>query len=424
MWEIYLTTIILYSRHSSLLQRSVVGDQHGFVYSRRGFRHGGRRHGRQHAAALPRKFAPALPAGLVAERPVLHGDQYHRRRGPEDPSRPRGRARHRQHVLHCRPCRHPGRRAPPPVPAAALRSAVAAGTGRAGRARAALDPGLGAAPSIVVHAGRGRHQPRRGLAAVAPARRGRQTRLPAADGAGAAVHGADERACHLHAGQRRPRAHLHGQPVPADLGLAVRAGVPVGGDDGLRADRHPPAGAGAAPRFAHRRPDRVAEPPRPARHIARREFDRCQRTGTPLFFITFDIDHFKSINDRYGHSTGDAAICHVTRLAARALRGYDALFRIGGEEFAVLVNGGTLADLQGIAQRLRELVAGTPIFAHGLALPMTVSVGLAAAQPGDTQWEEVLKRADEAMYHAKQHGRNHVSVHGVDVGKAYFIQTA
>lgn len=158
--------------------------------------------------------------------------------------------------------------------------------------------------------------------------------------------------------------------------------------------------------------------------IARREFDRCQRTGTPLFFITFDIDHFKSINDRYGHSTGDAAICHVTRLAARALRGYDALFRIGGEEFAVLVNGGTLADLQGIAQRLRELVAGTPIFAQGLALPMTVSVGLAAAQPGDTEWEEVLKRADEAMYHAKQHGRNRVSVHGVDVGKAYFIQTA
>jgi len=55
---------------------------------------------------------------------------------------------------------------------------------------------------------------------------------------------------------------------------------------------------------------------------------------------------------------------------------------------------------------------------------MTVSVGLAAALDTDSQWEEVLKRADEAMYHAKQHGRNRVSVHGVDVGKAYFIQTA
>jgi diguanylate cyclase (GGDEF)-like protein len=162
--------------------------------------------------------------------------------------------------------------------------------------------------------------------------------------------------------------------------------------------------------------------------IARREFRRCRRTGTPLFFITFDIDHFKSINDRYGHSVGDAAICHVATLAARALCGYDARFRIGGEEFAVLVSGGLLADLQDIAQRLRELVAGTPLLAQGLApgclIRMTVSVGLAAASEADSQWEEVLKRADEAMYHAKQHGRNRVSVHGVDVGKAYFIQTA
>jgi diguanylate cyclase (GGDEF)-like protein len=150
--------------------------------------------------------------------------------------------------------------------------------------------------------------------------------------------------------------------------------------------------------------------------IARREFQRSQRTGTPLFFITFDIDHFKTINDRYGHSVGDAAICHVTTLSARALRGYDALFRIGGEEFAVLVNGGSLDDVQRIAQRLRELVADTPLLVHGLAMPVTVSVGLAAARAGDMQWEDVLRHADEAMYHAKQHGRNRVSVHGVDVG--------
>jgi diguanylate cyclase (GGDEF)-like protein len=151
--------------------------------------------------------------------------------------------------------------------------------------------------------------------------------------------------------------------------------------------------------------------------IARRDFHRSQRTGTPLFFIAFDIDHFKTINDRYGHSVGDAAICHVTTLSARALRGYDAMFRIGGEEFAVLVNGGSLDDVQRIAQRLRELVAETPLLVHGLAVPMTVSVGLAAARPGDLQWEDVLRRADEAMYHAKQNGRNRVGVHGVDVAK-------
>jgi diguanylate cyclase (GGDEF)-like protein len=164
--------------------------------------------------------------------------------------------------------------------------------------------------------------------------------------------------------------------------------------------------------------------------IAQREFQRARRTATPLFFITFDIDHFKSINDRYGHSVGDAAICHVTALSARALRGYDALFRIGGEEFAVLVYGGSQGDVAGIAQRLCTLVADTPLpvqgAAPGLSVQMTVSVGLAAAQSNDAQWEDVLRRADEAMYHAKRHGRNRVSVHGVDVPRrdAYFIHTA
>lgn len=150
--------------------------------------------------------------------------------------------------------------------------------------------------------------------------------------------------------------------------------------------------------------------------IARREFERRQRTGMTLFFIAFDIDHFKAINDRYGHSMGDAAIRHVTALSARVLRGYDALFRIGGEEFAVLVSGAGLADVQGIAQRLRDLIAATPLVEQGLMVPMTVSVGLAAAQENDLRWEDVLRHADEAMYFAKQHGRNRVAVYGMDVG--------
>jgi len=152
--------------------------------------------------------------------------------------------------------------------------------------------------------------------------------------------------------------------------------------------------------------------------VARREFRRCRRTATPLFFITFDIDHFKAINDRYGHGIGDTALCHVTSVSAQALRGYDALFRTGGEEFAVLVGGGNLADLHAIAQRLRETVAGAPLKTHGLVVPISVSVGLAAIRDGDAQWEDVLRRADEAMYHAKQNGRNRVSVHGIDVHDA------
>jgi diguanylate cyclase (GGDEF)-like protein len=149
--------------------------------------------------------------------------------------------------------------------------------------------------------------------------------------------------------------------------------------------------------------------------IATREFRRSRRTGSAMFFIAFDIDHFKAINDRYGHGVGDAAICHVTALSARMLRGYDALFRIGGEEFAVLVCGENLSGVCVVAERLREVVAHAPLTEDGTAVPMTVSVGVAALAPQDQKWEDILRRADEALYHAKQHGRNRVSVHGRDL---------
>ena len=148
---------------------------------------------------------------------------------------------------------------------------------------------------------------------------------------------------------------------------------------------------------------------------AQREFRRSRRRRGAMYFLTFDIDHFKAINDRYGHGTGDTALRHVTALSARVLRGYDALFRIGGEEFAVLVTGETLDDVCGIAERLRETVAGAPLAADGVSISMTVSVGVAALDARDQKWEDVLQRADEALYHAKQHGRNRVSVHGRDL---------
>ena len=149
--------------------------------------------------------------------------------------------------------------------------------------------------------------------------------------------------------------------------------------------------------------------------IATREFRRCRRTGSAMFFITFDIDHFKTVNDRYGHGVGDTAIRHVTALSARVLRGYDALFRVGGEEFAVLVAGENLGAVCGIAERLREAVAAARLAVDGAAVALTVSVGVAALDGQDHQWEDILLRADEALYHAKQHGRDRVSVHGRDL---------
>jgi diguanylate cyclase (GGDEF)-like protein len=161
--------------------------------------------------------------------------------------------------------------------------------------------------------------------------------------------------------------------------------------------------------------------------IATREFRRSRRTGTAMFFITFDIDHFKAINDRHGHGVGDAAIRHVTALAARVLRGYDALFRIGGEEFAVLASGESSGAVYGIAERLRQVVAAAPLTADGTVVPMTISVGVAALDAGDQKWEDILHRADEALYHAKHNGRDRVSVHGRDLagdGRPVCWQTA
>jgi diguanylate cyclase (GGDEF)-like protein len=149
--------------------------------------------------------------------------------------------------------------------------------------------------------------------------------------------------------------------------------------------------------------------------MAEREFERSRRAGSRLHFLTFDIDYFKAVNDRHGHAIGDAAIRHVTTVAALALRGYDALFRIGGEEFAVLISGDERVDVRAIGERLRELVEKTPLLIEGSYIALTISIGIAACDAGDQQWDDALRRADQALYHAKHHGRNRLSVYGIDL---------
>lgn len=145
-----------------------------------------------------------------------------------------------------------------------------------------------------------------------------------------------------------------------------------------------------------------------------REFRRCRRMNESAYFILFDIDHFRTINDRYGHNVGDTAICHVTGLAAQVVDDNADLFRTGGEEFAVLLVGVTTAEVCRIAERLREVVANSPLEADGEQLPITVSVGVAVLEPNDIQWQDILRRADQALQYAKVHGRNRVSAHGLD----------
>jgi diguanylate cyclase (GGDEF)-like protein len=134
------------------------------------------------------------------------------------------------------------------------------------------------------------------------------------------------------------------------------------------------------------------------------------------------------VNDHHGHGVGDTAICHVTTVAARVLHDQDALFRIGGEEFAVLIAGPQPDQIDALAEHLRAQVAATPLMVEGTPqgpIRMTISVGIAAMGAYDQQWEDILRRADEALYHAKQHGRNRVSVHGRDLaGRETQLQLA
>ena len=123
-----------------------------------------------------------------------------------------------------------------------------------------------------------------------------------------------------------------------------------------------------------------------------------------------DIDHFKRINDTFGHDIGDEVLKEFAVRLATNVRGIDLACRYGGEEFVVLMPDTELKDALRIAERLRLHVSGTPFRAPGLSEPLsvTISVGVACTEgQGDTP-DALLKRADEAVYEAKAHGRNQV----------------
>jgi diguanylate cyclase (GGDEF)-like protein len=150
---------------------------------------------------------------------------------------------------------------------------------------------------------------------------------------------------------------------------------------------------------------------RALQETAEKEFRHCMHHGAPLAFLVFDIDHFKRVNDQHGHAAGDQAICHVTSLAAQALRSHDGRFRIGGEEFTVLFSGQGLEQARSAGERIRRLIEKSALERGELRIGITVSMGLAEMKAHDTSWEEVLARADAALYHAKQNGRNRLCEH-------------
>jgi diguanylate cyclase len=142
---------------------------------------------------------------------------------------------------------------------------------------------------------------------------------------------------------------------------------------------------------------------RAARELADR------RAGDELSVVIFDLDHFKAINDRHGHAAGDAVLKRVVEIVKGILRADDFLARTGGEEFVLLLPGQGVEAARAVAERARATLASTPIEVGSERLVVTASFGVAAVGIA-TLIDEVLPRADKALYDAKHSGRNRVSV--------------
>jgi diguanylate cyclase (GGDEF)-like protein/PAS domain S-box-containing protein len=142
--------------------------------------------------------------------------------------------------------------------------------------------------------------------------------------------------------------------------------------------------------------------------LAEREFKRAKRYGNALSALMIDLDWFKQINDAHGHAAGDEVLRSVARIITDALRETDLAGRIGGEEFAALLPETTLADAMEVAQRLRATIEGASITGADGPLKITASIGVGQRMDSDKDLITLLKRADGALYAAKEAGRNRV----------------
>jgi predicted adenylyl cyclase CyaB len=138
------------------------------------------------------------------------------------------------------------------------------------------------------------------------------------------------------------------------------------------------------------------------------ELDRARREDQLLSVAVADIDLFKQVNDTYGHAAGDAVLRQLVERLGAALRSYDTLGRIGGEEFMVILPGAPRAEVHVVPERLRSAVERAPMHFDELEIPVTISIGVATAMYADIRRDVLVRLADDALYLAKRNGRNRV----------------
>lgn len=136
------------------------------------------------------------------------------------------------------------------------------------------------------------------------------------------------------------------------------------------------------------------------------EFQRARRYGHQLAFIVLDADEFKSINDNYGHDAGDAALLQLAAIFRREVRPFDLVARFGGDEFIIMLVDANDEEALSVAERIRDLVEMAPVICDSRTVQIRLSAGVSSFLPIDDELRIVLKRADRALYHAKNEGRN------------------
>ena len=137
----------------------------------------------------------------------------------------------------------------------------------------------------------------------------------------------------------------------------------------------------------------------------KRELNLAERNGCALSLLVVDIDHFKSINDKFGHAQGDQVLVRVAQAISKTLRQTDQVFRFGGEEFVIVLSNTRYHDALIIAERIRIAVADADLTYEDQQIGITVSLGVSSKKDGDKR-DQLFQRADKALYAAKEHGRN------------------
>jgi two-component system cell cycle response regulator len=142
--------------------------------------------------------------------------------------------------------------------------------------------------------------------------------------------------------------------------------------------------------------------------LLHREYELAARSGSTIGVIMLDLDHFKRVNDTYGHLAGDQVLIEATRRMQQAVRSYDLVARYGGEEFLVVSPDCDREQIQICAERIRSAMEEQPVLTHGSMIAITVSVGTAILAPRLNTEKDALAAADTALYRAKGAGRNQV----------------